>query len=228
VRVKRPPPLRAVWRTDKGLSAMLVLLALTILVGVPLSQTSQGDLIFGILLSLLLVTGAVTVAHRRLLTVAVSMVAAATLILRWASFRSPESALRSWSDALAIVSLSTFTALVLVQVFREGPITTYRIQGSILVYLLIGFTWAVAYQLVHAVVPAAFSFAQGDPGPAHSRDPLIYYSFVTLTTVGYGDITPIHAIARSLAMAEALIGQLYPAILIARLVSMQISSSREG
>ena len=228
MRVKRPPPLRAVWRTDQGLSAMLVLLAFTLLIGVPLSRTSQGDLIFGVLFSLLLVTGVVTVANRRLLTVAVSIVAGATLILRWASFRSPDSSLRIWSDALAIVALSTFTALVLVQVFREGPVTTYRIQGSILVYLLIGFTWAVGYQLVHAVVPAAFSFAQGDPGPGHSRDPLTYYSFVTLTTVGYGDITPVHPTARSLAMAEALIGQLYPAILIARLVSLQISSRREG
>lgn len=226
--MKRPPPLRAVWRTDKGLSAMLVLLALTILVGVPLSQARQGDLIFGILFSLLLVTGVVTVAHRRLLTAAVAMVAGATLVLRWASFRSPDSSLRIWSDALAIVALSTFTALVLVQVFREGPITTYRIQGSILVYLLIGFTWSVGYQLVHTVVPAAFSFAQGDPGPGHARDPLIYYSFVTLTTVGYGDITPLHPTARSLAMAEALIGQLYPAILIARLVSLRIIPSRES
>jgi hypothetical protein len=57
---------------------------------------------------------------------------------------------------------------------------------------------------------------------------LIYYSFVTLTTVGYGDITPLHPTARSLAMAEALIGQLYPAILIARLVSLRITPSRES
>jgi hypothetical protein len=228
LRVKRPPSLGSVWRTDQGLSAMLVLLALTLLVGVPLSDTSQGDLVFGILFSLLLVTGVVTVARRRMLTVAVSMVAGATLVLRWASFRSPDSSLRIWSDALAIVSLAVFTTLVLVQVFREGPITTHRIQGSILVYLLIGFTWSVAYQLLYSFSPAAFSFAQGDPGAAHSRDPLVYYSFVTLTTVGYGDITPVHPTARSLATAEALIGQLYPAILIARLVSLRISSSRQS
>jgi hypothetical protein len=203
---------------------MLVVLAFVLFVGVPLSESSQGDLLFGIFFSLLLVTGIVTVAHRRFLTIAVSCVAAATIVLRWVSFRSPESTVRVWSDALAIVALGTFTALVLVQVFREGPITTYRIQGSILVYLLIGFTWAVAYQLLHTVTPAALSFAQGDPGPGRSRDALIYYSFVTLTTVGYGDITPVHPAARSLAMAEALIGQLYPAILIARLVSLRISS----
>jgi voltage-gated potassium channel Kch len=55
---------------------------------------------------------------------------------------------------------------------------------------------------------------------------LAYYSFVTLTTVGYGDITPVHPVARSLAIAEALVGQLYPAILIARLVAMEIESRR--
>ena len=60
------------------------------------------------------------------------------------------------------------------------------------------------------------------------RHSLLYYSFVTLTTVGYGDITPVHPMARSLAMAEALVGQLYPAILIARLVSLQIMSKKNG
>jgi hypothetical protein len=226
--MKRPPPLREIWRTDWGLSAMLVFLALALLVGVPLSEeTTHGEVVFGILFSLLLVSGVVTLGHRRLLTVAVAAVTAATLVLRWASFRSPDSALRIWSDALAIVLLGTFTALVLVQVFREGPVTTYRIQGAILVYLLIGFTWAVAYGLLHTGVPAAFSFAQGDPGPARARDALIYYSFVTLTTLGYGDITPLHPTARSLAISEALIGQLYPAILIARLVSMRVSSRND-
>ena len=54
-----------------------------------------------------------------------------------------------------------------------------------------------------------------------------YFSFVTLTTLGYGDTVPVHPVARSLAIAEALVGQLYPAILIGRLVSLQISA-RDG
>lgn len=227
--MKRRPPLTEVWSSDKGLSAMLVFLGLVLLVGAPLAdESTDGDLVFGVLFSLLLLSGVVTVARRKLLTVAVSALTIVTLALRWASFRSPESELRIWGHACSIALLSIFATLVLVQVFREGPVTTYRIQGAIVVYLLVGFTWAVAFELVHIARPDAFHFAGGSPGPAGIRHSLLYYSFVTLTTVGYGDITPVHPMARSLAIAEALIGQLYPAILIARLVSLQITAKKDG
>jgi len=227
--VKRRPPLAEVWKSDKGLSAMLVFLGLVLLVGAPLAdESTDGDLVFGVLFSLLLVSGVVTVARRKFLTVAVSALTIVTLALRWASFRSPGSPLLIWSHACSIVLLSILTTLVLVQVFREGPVTGYRIQGAIVVYLLVGFTWAVAFEVVHIAVPDAFQFAHGNPGTAGVRHGLLYYSFVTLTTVGYGDITPVHPMARSLAIAEALIGQLYPAILIARLVSLQITTKKDG
>jgi ion channel len=221
--------LQHLWRSEKGLSAMLVFLILTILVGAPLVATGAvGGFVFDVLFSLLLVTGVITVAQRPLLTVTVSVLTVASLALRWASSGSPESTMRLWAYGLSIPLLSILAALVLWQVFREGPITTYRIQGAIVVYLLIGFVWTAAYELVIGVLPGAFHFAQGGPGEARSVSGLVYYSFVTLTTLGYGDITPIHPTARSLAIAEALMGQLYPAILIARLVSMRISSRRDG
>ena len=108
--MKRPPSLAEVWRSDKGLSAMLVFLGLTLLVGAPLeAESTDGDLIFGALFSLLLVSGVVAVGRSRLLTVTVSVLTAVTLVLRWASFRSPESALRIWGHAFAIVLLGIFT-----------------------------------------------------------------------------------------------------------------------
>jgi voltage-gated potassium channel Kch len=111
--------------------------------------------------------------------------------------------------------------MVLTQVFRQGPITFHRIQGAIAAYLLLGLAWANAYDLIELARPGALRFPEGG-GPTPIR--LVYFSFVTLTTVGYGDITPIHPAARSLAIAEALVGQLFPAILIGRLVSMEIAS----
>ena len=208
---------------------MLMFLCLALFVGTPLRAAGTvGDFLFDALFSLLLVSGVITVAQRPLLTVTVSALTTVTLVLRWASFESPESALRFGGQALTIVVLSILAALVLWQVFREGPITAYRVQGAIVVYLLIGLVWAAAYELVHHVLPGAFQFAQGGPSEAGTTHGLVYFSFVTLTTVGYGDITPLHPVARSLAIAEALMGQLYPAILIARLVSMQISSRRAG
>ena len=97
-------------------------------------------------------------------------------------------------------------------------------MGGVAAYLLLGVTWAFGYKLLLEIIPNAIHFqtpltagvATGEPGR------LIYFSFETLTTVAFGDAYPVHRIARSLAIAEALIGQLYPAILIATLVGMAL------
>jgi len=226
--VTRASPFRTLWLTDQGLSALLVFLCLVLFVGTPLADAgSAGEFFFDVLFSLLLVSGVVAVGKRPLLTVVVAALTAATLALRWAGYRSPGSAAEIWDYALTIPLLGILAALVLVQVFREGPITGYRIQGAVVVYLLVGFIWAAGYELVYRAAPGAFQFAQS-PDKVRATHGLLYYSFVTLTTVGYGDITPIHPAARSLAMSEALIGQLYPAILIARLVSMRLASRRDA
>jgi hypothetical protein len=82
--------------------------------------------------------------------------------------------------------------------------------------------WAFAYDLVILHAPQAFHADELTVQHGPLTPTLIYFSFATLTTVGYRDITPIHPIARSLAMLEAFVGQLFPAILIARLVAMEL------
>ncbi len=226
--MKRPAPLAGLWQSDKGLSAMLVFLCLALFVGSPLADTGRaGEFAFDILFSMILVSGVVIVGKRPVLTWLVAALTAATLALRWAGFQSPGSLSQLAGFALSIALLSILAALVLVQVFREGPITVYRIQGAIVVYLLAGFAWAAAYEVVYRALPGAFQFAQHVANEGRISHGLLYYSFVTLTTLGYGDITPVHPAARSLAIGEALVGQLYPAILIARLVSMRIASRRD-
>jgi Ion channel len=101
-------------------------------------------------------------------------------------------------------------------------VTFDRILGAIALYVLIGVVWAEAYQLVSIRVPDAYAGIAGGSG-SPDRASWIYFSFVTLTTVGYGDITPVAHAARSLAILEALIGQLYPAIVLARLVSLHVA-----
>lgn len=216
------------WQTEWGLSAMLLFLVLAIFVGAPLAAMGVvGPFLFNLLFSFLLVSGVVAVSGRRLLAAGAAAVVLATLAVRWIGQVSTASAISIWDNALSILALSVLTALLLTQVFREGPITGPRIQGSIAVYLLLGLIWTSAYELLFAAVPGAFQFAASATETSRSGFGLVYYSFVTLTTVGYGDITPVHPLARSLATAEALVGQLYPAILIARLVSMELESRRK-
>jgi hypothetical protein len=228
--VKRPAPFSQVWWQEKGLTAMLVFLVLSIFIALPL-ETLQivSPTLVGAVMTLLLVSGVIAMAGRGLTTVVVGMVAVASLVARWITVFHPGRTVDIWDLSLAIVAIGLFTAFVLQQIFRAGPITADRIRGSILAYLLLGIVWCLAYQLVSILVPDAFRFPDSQT-PVYGRlnHHLVYFSFITLTTVGYGDITPVYPIARTLATAEGLIGQLYPAILIARLVSLELSQRQSA
>jgi hypothetical protein len=113
------------------------------------------------------------------------------------------------------------TATVLALVLERGKVTTDRLCGAASVYLLMGLTWAVAYSLLHSVDPGAFTgILQLDEAGRPAPSNYFYYSFVTLTTLGYGEIQPVSARARSLSTLESVCGVLYIAILISRLVAM--------
>ena len=131
---------------------------------------------------------------------------------------------------LCLFSFVTFSMLR--SVLKQKAVTSETISASISVYLLLGFTWGLLYVIVSLVQPGAFNIAGlAAPIPGHPSDPqpmfpiLGYFSLITLSTVGYGDITPITLQARFLAAAEGIAGQFYLAILVARLVSMQMNAS---
>jgi voltage-gated potassium channel len=97
---------------------------------------------------------------------------------------------------------------------------------AISVYLLLGFTWSLLYGIIYQLQPLAFAL-DGTPGPlvppGHPVFPVLgYFSFITLTTIGYGDIAPVTLQARYAVLAEGVTGQFYLAILVARLVSIQL------
>jgi len=227
--VKRPEVWSRVWWEQSGLTAMLASLALALFVGGPVGALrGAGQLLFDLCFSLFLVSGVVAFSRNRGLAIVVAVAGVASLVARWDPYGGPLGLNRQHEGWLSIATLLILTFLVLQHVFRDGAITADRVRGAILAYLLLGLVWAFAYELVELRYPGAILMGGrplGDANPTHTFG---YFSLVTLTTLGYGDIVPVHPIARSLAVAEALIGQLYPAILIARLVSLQISSRQQG
>jgi hypothetical protein len=110
-------------------------------------------------------------------------------------------------------------------VFASGRITYHRVMGAILLYLAIGWTFAGVFTLLALIVPGAFSGFTVTDRPALASD-VLYLSFGTLTTAGTGDIAPVHPMARSLVNILAMIGQLYPATLLARLVTLEIEDEK--
>jgi hypothetical protein len=135
---------------------------------------------------------------------------------------APNIELFTWNAVLMLIFLIFATGIVLSRVFQKGRITHYRIQGAIAVYLLLGLIWGIAYLLVELQAPGSFNMGIASDRSQLSSE-MMYHSLVTLTTVGYGDITPLSAAARNLSNLEGLVGQLYPVILIARLVSLEIT-----
>ena len=113
------------------------------------------------------------------------------------------------------------SVMVLKKIFTTKEVDVNLILGAICVYLLIGVVWALIYSLIAALVPGSFEFVGKTVIPAHIKD-FMYYSLVTMTTLGYGDITPLSAPAKSMAAMQALLGQIYIAIIIARLVGLHM------
>jgi hypothetical protein len=216
---------------DRGMVLFLAFLVFAIIVAPMLNLSQISRLALSASFVFTLSVGAfATIRHRVLIALAVTLAIAAFTVDLIGEL-SPQHGFRELEAALRLSCLSILVFVTVRIALRPGRVDAYRVIAGIAGYLLIGFTWTFAYQLVVNRSPDAIHFVAG-PSDDSFQQPshLIYYSFVTLCTVGYGDAYPVHPVVRSLAIAEALVGQLYLAILIASLVGMalQSKSDREG
>jgi hypothetical protein len=161
------------------------------------------------------------VADRRR-TLAIALVLAVPAITaRWINHFRPDLVHPSVFLVCALVLLAFVIGHLLHFILRAPVVTVDVLCASIAAYLMLGLMWTVAYWLVDQVTPGgAFSFNTGRGAQSMNGFTGFYFSFITLSTVGYGDITPVSRAARWLAAMEAMTGLLYVAVLIARLVSM--------
>jgi voltage-gated potassium channel len=199
---------------------LLIALALLFFFFPFIEEVKGGDIIVSLLLSLVLICAVLAVASGRTLVVAVLLVIPA-VAGRWINYFWPHLV----PPVVFLVAGLVVVVFVIVNLLRfilRAPSVTLEVLcASISAYLLLGLLWTMAYWLVDQLTPGgAFSF-NTSAGP-RSMDGFdgFYFSFITLSTVGYGDITPVSRIARWLAAMEAMTGLLYVAILIARLVSL--------
>ncbi len=216
------------WSTDTNLSAVLVFLFAIIFLFYPFYHIPLFKFIIKVLFLLILASGCAKVLNRRWLGTGVALFITAYILGNGGEVLTEHGSLPFWNCIINFLCCGLLTVVIAVQVFKEGRVTANHIQGAVAMYLLLGLMWGFLYEAVALKDPAAFvrmgSSAQM-PVDALKKE-LLYYSFTTLTTVGYGDIAPVHPGARMLAVLEAIVGQLFPAILITWLVSMQILHRR--
>jgi voltage-gated potassium channel len=177
-----------------------------------------------ILFAAVLISGIWAVGQKRGFFLTSLLIALPALVLGWVT----HCAKLPFIGILSRVFLTIFFVVVVVSLLshirRAKEVTADLIMGAASTYFLIGLFWAFIFFFIETVSPGSFRL-EGSPADMESQ--LIYYSFVTLTTVGYGDVIPTSMIARSYSVLEAVIGQLYLTVLVAGLVGLHISHSTE-
>jgi hypothetical protein len=154
------------------------------------------------------------------------IISAAILLLAIVLIQTESQELSLLYALLITCYMIYIVALVVSQIFASAIITTYKIAGGVAAYIIVGHIWATLYIAIYIIYPDAFQYGGQPIQSGEALKQLSYFSFVTLTTVGYGDITALNSMARVLVMLEGLLGQLFPAIFIAKLVSQQIEDSK--
>jgi len=125
-----------------------------------------------------------------------------------------------------ILAFSALTWVVAHAVYAPGRITFHRLQGAVVIYLSLATIFASAYGLIWQLSPDAFVNLLTPEGDPKEVAVMLYFSLTTLTTTGYGDIVPVDPFARSLANLEAVLGQFFLAITVARLVTLELQDRR--
>ncbi|WGR91162.1 potassium channel family protein [Bradyrhizobium sp. ISRA443] len=208
---------------DSLLTVLTVLILIMMFVVAPLQALGLFEFqIFELLLALFLVAGVFVMSGSAFAVVAMLVALAMIVIGAIFRLRSPSILdLNLFAGSWLIVGV-TMAVTVARATFAPGRVTYHRVIGAILLYLMVAVIFSALYTFIGTLVPTAFSGMKIADSPTLASQ-LIYFSFATLTTTGYGDLAPLHPIARSLCNVEAIFGQLYPATLLARLVTLELA-----
>jgi Ion channel len=181
----------------------------------------KAQILLNISFTLVLISGIYAISRTKRALIIVLFMASVPLILMWLKPYFP-----TWNVQLTLeIILATYflviAIVVLTKVIKNERVTWEKISAALCVYLLIGMVWAFLYSISEKIHPASFELK----GVSFSQ--FVYYSMITLCTVGYGDITPLAPFVRALAYVEAITGQFYLTVLVARLVGLHIVHESE-
>lgn len=175
-----------------------------------------GDIVVSAFLLMALLIAASAVSSRDSVRRLLKALAIGTFVTHTLAVAGGEAAIGLVGTGLYATFFAVVLAALLAHVMAPSPVDNNKLFGAVSVYLVAGAMWGLVYILLEGLQPGAFRGIEGN-------ESLMYFSLVTLTTLGYGDVTPVSPIARTLAALEAVCGQVYLAILVAWLVGMRAS-----
>ena len=207
------------WR-DNSLSLLLVVQSITIFGIVPASALGMPLTTSGTALLLVVFMSITIVMAPGRWTLSAGIACFSLTVAGVASrrFFDPSTAIEMVVTGFTLATFGVLSLVVGLAVFRPGPFTGHRLRGAVVLYLNFGLLFGILYRIVAELAPGAYTHLPDATHEAALRAACDYLSFVTLTSVGYGDIVPVNPIARSLCTLEAAIGHLLPTVLIGRAV----------
>jgi hypothetical protein len=178
-------------------------------------------ILLSIFFSIILFSSIYAISRTKRLFVITLLLAVPSFGLNWAINFFGYTGLSVAAHSFSILFLLVVAGTILSYVLRDETVTGEKISAAICVYLLIGLIWADAFLLTHELQAGSFQIEDAD------LSHFVYYSYITLSTLGYGDITPLSPPARALSYVEAITGQVYLTVLVARLVGLHIAYARK-
>lgn len=217
------------WTHDRSITALLIYLCLSLFLWLTFSGNNWIEFIIrDVIFNLIVLSGIFAVLTHWRQQIAFILLGVVALSVRIFHQVFPERWLLIITSVTTILFFGILVWLVLRHVFKEGPINFYRVQAAIIVYLIMGIIWATFYEMIYQWNPDSFEFMTQKETVDHSFSQFLYFSFVTLTTLGYGDVVPVASFAKSLVIFQGVFGMLYPVIMIARLVSLEVDHYKAG
>jgi hypothetical protein len=186
-----------------------------------LEHMQGGELVESALMTLVMVTGVLSISSRPSVRAFAIVLVLPAIAGKWLNHFWPERVPPAFFLTAAVIFVCFVITRALVFILHAPRVNADVLCAGISTYLMLGLVWSLAYMLVAQLVPDAFAFSV-PPNSSHAMHGFtpFYFSFITLTTVGYGDIAPVAPVARMLAIMEAMTGTLFVGMLIARLVSL--------
>lgn len=217
--------LQAYWLADASFVTLLIMLIVVVFV-LPISMeiSGHGVLLFNMLLLGVFFSGIFSTRSAALIAVSASLFVI-HLALRLIRFGENPYSFFILENVIGIANTLVFVFINLQLLFRDRIVNAYRIVGAVNVYLLLALMGALTLEVIHATTGASIGGNVELRGTDEDYVHFIYFSLVSLTTVGFGDVYPVNAAAKMLATALSTLGVLFPAIVIARLVGLASSGN---
>ena len=220
---QRVPPPTGFWSEDRSLSVFLISIIVVYFILTPLAELGP-VMAFTVETSfaLCLISGITAVFGKRPVARLAKLVCMVAWLTHQFRMLTPGTLLTEVDLFLTFFCLSSFVVVLITRVLSDGEGNYFRLQGAAAAYIMTAVAWGHLYTLLETVQPGCFSGRTEHLDAKHLLDTLTFFSSITLTTVGYGDIVPVHPFARSMVSLEAFWGVLYPAILVSRLVTLSL------